>query len=89
MPKQTPKWGMNSALGKLAFLTHIKVRDCSVTRAWGRHGGVNAAGGGQVGAICSALKDDTEVVMRNPTRQDNMSMMESARQGNECCCFKF
>ena len=61
MPKQTPKWGMNSALGKLAFLTHIKVRDRSVTRAWGRHGGVNAAGGGQVGAICSALKDDTEV----------------------------
>lgn len=61
MPKQMPKWGMNSAPGKPVFLTHIQVRDRSVTRAWGCHGGVNAAGGGQVGAICSALKDDTEV----------------------------
>lgn len=32
-----------------------------MTRARGCHGGVNSDGGGQVGAICSALKDDTEV----------------------------
>ena len=32
-----------------------------MTRAQGCHGGVNSDGGGQVGAICSALKDDTEV----------------------------
>ena len=61
MPKQMPKWDMNSALGKPAFLTHIKVRGRSVTRAWGCRGGVNSAGGGQGGAICSALKNDTGV----------------------------
>src|SRR3712207_8959552 len=53
-PKQLCKRDMNSALGELALLAHIKVRDHSVTRAWDtKEGGMNSARGGQAGVIRS------------------------------------
>lgn len=79
-----PKWDTNSALGKLAFLTHIKARDCSVARACGHHRGRGEfAGGGRAGVNCSVLKDDTQKwVVGSATREANMR--EGTGHGNAC-----
>lgn len=71
-PKLMPKGDMDSALGELARLTHIEVRDHSVTRACGCQGGRDEFCWGWTGwsRLCSALQDETrEWVVGIPARE--------------------